>query len=153
MNGVAKGLVAGAVGTELLNVATYLDMALSGRSASSTPQEDVQKLADRVGVSLGEDAATAENRRTAVGAVLGYVTGAGLALTYGLVRRVLPPLPTAPAAVLVGLGAMTATNAGNVALKSTDPRSWSAHDWLADVIPHLAYGAGVVVTYEALERG
>ena len=39
---------------------------------------------------------------------------------------------------------MAATDAGNVALGLTDPREWSASDWLSDLVPHLAYGAGVV---------
>ena len=151
MRNLSKGLVAGAVGTELLNVATYLDMAISARSASSTPQEDVEKLARRVGMSLGRDESTAENRRTAIGALLGYVTGAGIGVTYGLARYVLPPLPTAPAAVLVGLAAMAATDASSAAMGTTDPRSWSAHAWLSDIIPHIAYGAGLVATYEALD--
>jgi hypothetical protein len=148
---LAKGLVAGAVGTELLNVATYLDMALSGRSSSSTPQEDVQILADRVGLSLGDDESTAENRRTALGAVLGYVTGAGIGVTYALARQVLPALPTVPGAVVVGLAAMAATDASSAAMGTTDPRTWSAHAWLSDLIPHIAFGAGVVATYEALD--
>ena len=151
MRSLAKGLVAGAVGTELLNVTTYLDMALSGRSSSSTPQEDVQKLADRVGLDLG-DASTAENRKTALGAVLGYVTGASIGVTYALARQVLPPLPIVPGAVVVGLAAMAATDASSAALGTTDPRSWSAHAWISDLIPHVAFGAGVVATYEALDR-
>jgi hypothetical protein len=37
-------------------------------------------------------------------------------------------------------------------LGTTDPRSWSPQDWAADAIPHLAYGVGVVITYDALRR-
>ncbi len=152
MRSLIRGLVAGAVGTELLNVTSYLDMALSGRASSSTPQEDVQKLADRAGLSLGGDSSTAENRKSALGALLGYVTGGGIGLTYGLARSVLPPPLAAPAAVAVGLAAMAATDASSAALGTTDPRTWSAHAWISDLIPHLAYGAGVVATYEALDR-
>ena len=152
MRNLAKGLIAGSVGTELLNVATYLDMALTGRGSSSTPEEDVQKLADRVGLNLGDDASTAGNRKTALGVVMGYVTGASIGVTYALARKVLPPLPTVPGAVVLGLAAMAATDASSAALGTTDPRSWSARAWLSDLIPHIAYGAGVVATYEALER-
>jgi hypothetical protein len=32
------------------------------------------------------------------------------------------------------------------------PGTWSAGDWASDVIPHLAFGAGVAVTFDALSR-
>jgi len=34
---------------------------------------------------------------------------------------------------------------------TTDPRSWSPGDWASDLVPHLVYGAGVVLTFDALE--
>jgi hypothetical protein len=34
-----------------------------------------------------------------------------------------------------------------VVLGITDPRTWSTADWIADLVPHLAYG---LVTYAAL---
>jgi hypothetical protein len=148
---LGKGLTAGMVGTELLNVATYLDMAIRGRGASSVPQDDVQALAERTGVPLGEGEA-AENRKTAVGTLLGYATGAGIGLAYGAGRPLLRHLPTLPAAVLVGVAAMAATDATSAALGTTDPRSWSPQDWLADLVPHVAYGLGVVATHDALDR-
>jgi len=42
---------------------------------------------------------------------------------------------------------LLAANGPMVALRITDPRTWSAVDWVADVVPHLAYGA---VTYATL---
>ena len=39
---------------------------------------------------------------------------------------------------------------GSVRLGTTDPSTWSAADWAADVIPHLAFGAGVVWAHAAL---
>jgi hypothetical protein len=47
---------------------------------------------------------------------------------------------------------MAATDASSASMGTTDPRSWSAQDWAADVIPHLAFGWGVVKTYDALVR-
>ena len=152
MGSVWKGFIAGAVGTELLNITTYLDMAVRGRGTSSVPDDDVQKMVDRAGISLGQDEDTAANRRTAIGTLLGYLTGASMGVSYGLARPVLRHLPGVPAAVLVGMAAMAATDAASTAMGTTDPRSWSAQDWLADLIPHLAFGAGVVATYDALER-
>ena len=153
MGFLRNGLIAGAVGTELLNITTYLDMAIRGRGASSVPEDDVQKLVERAGVGLGEDGDAAANRRTAIGTLLGYVTGASMGVTYGLARPLLRRIPPVPAAVLVGLGAMAATDATSAALGTTDPRAWTPDAWLADIVPHIAFGAGVVATYDALERG
>jgi F0F1-type ATP synthase membrane subunit c/vacuolar-type H+-ATPase subunit K len=128
-----------------------LDDALRGRPPSSVPQEDVQRLAERAGVSLGDDE-SGEARKSGLGALLGYVTGFGMGVAFGAAAPALTRRPRPLSAVLVGVGATAATDAGSVRLKTTDPRSWSAQDWLADIVPHLAYGAGVVVTYDALSR-
>jgi hypothetical protein len=32
----------------------------------------------------------------------------------------------------------------------TDPRTWGASGWLADLVPHLAYGFVAAAVYEAL---
>jgi hypothetical protein len=37
-------------------------------------------------------------------------------------------------------------------LKVTDPRTWSAADWLSDAFPHLVYGAVTYATLDALDR-
>jgi hypothetical protein len=135
----------------MLNVTTYLDMAVRGRSASSVPEDDVQKLVDRLGLSLGEDEKAKANRKSAIGTLMGYLTGAGVRVAYGLGRPALRRLPAMPAAVLVGVAAMAATDAASTAMRTTDPRSRSAQAWLSNLIPHLAFGAGVVETYDALE--
>jgi hypothetical protein len=149
MSKLTRGLAAGAAGTTLLNAVTYADMALRGRPESSIPAAAAGKLAERLGLPLGEGEA-AEARRSGIGAVLGLLTGcaggAAWALTHPVTRR----LPRPAAAALAGLGIMAATDSGNVALGLTDPRTWSASDWLSDLVPHLAYGAGVVMTLDAL---
>jgi hypothetical protein len=152
MRRLIRGVAAGAVGTEALNVTTYLDMAIRGRPASPLPEQDVAAMAERAGVSLGRDPQTAANRRSAIGALLGYVAGAAMGAVYGLVRPLARGVPQPVAVAAVGLGAMVATNAGSVRLGTTDPRTWSAQDWAADVIPHLAYGAGAVLAYDALMK-
>jgi hypothetical protein len=35
---------------------------------------------------------------------------------------------------------MAGSNAPMTVLGITDPRTWSAADWVSDVVPHLAYG-------------
>jgi hypothetical protein len=151
MSRIRRGALAGAAGTALLNATTYLDVAIRARPPSSVPQEDVERLAARAGVSLGDDE-TAETRKSALGALLGYVTGFGTGMAYAAIAPALGWLPRPVSAVLVGAGAMAAADASSAWLGTTDPRSWSAQDWLADIVPHLAYGAGVVIAYDALSR-
>jgi hypothetical protein len=81
---------------------------------------------------------------------MGLATGCAGGAAYALVEPALQPLPRPLAALAAGLGIMAATDPGNVAAGLTDPRDWSAADWLADVVPHLAYGAGLVAAYDAL---
>ncbi|HEX3932200.1 MAG TPA: hypothetical protein VHW64_15980, partial [Nocardioides sp.] len=50
-------------------------------------------------------------------------------------------------APLAAVLAMTGGNAPMAVLDVTDPRSWSPTDWLADALPHAAFG---VVTATAL---
>ena len=87
MNDVVRGVIAGAAGTVALNVATYFDMALRGRPASTVPADLAGRLAEVVGVDAlaGRDGADeqAGNRRTGTGALLGYVNGLGIGAAYG----------------------------------------------------------------------
>lgn len=52
VRGLAVGAAAGAAGTTALNTATYFDMVLRARPASSTPEISVEKLAETVGVTI-----------------------------------------------------------------------------------------------------
>ena len=52
MTAIGRGLVAGAFGTLLLNAATYLDMALTGREASTAPGETVKRAGGTLGLSV-----------------------------------------------------------------------------------------------------
>jgi hypothetical protein len=151
MSRLTNGALAGAAGTALLNAVTYLDVVARGRPPSSIPEDNVQRLAERAGVSLGSGE-TRDARTSGLGALLGYVNGFGMGAAYGIAAPLFAWLPRPLSALLVGAGAMLATNAGSVSLGTTDPRSWSAGDWLADIVPHVVYGAGVVGTYDALSR-
>ncbi|WP_226899165.1 hypothetical protein [Nonomuraea phyllanthi] len=68
MHTLVKGLIAGAAGTSALNIATYLDMAIRARAASSTPQQAVEKLTDLTDVDLGDDE-QADHRKQALAAL------------------------------------------------------------------------------------
>jgi hypothetical protein len=151
MSRYSHGITAGAVGTSFLNVTTYLDMALRGRPASSVPEQDVDRLAQLAGISLGEDEETAATRRSAIGALMGLLTGMGVGAVYGLVRPLARGVPQPVATVAVALGTMAATDGASAALGAGDPRTWSAADWASDLIPHLVFGAGVVRTFDALD--
>jgi hypothetical protein len=143
MHTLIKGLIAGAAGTSALNIASYLDMAIRGRAASSTPQQAAERLAGLAGVDLGEGE-QAGHRKEALGSLLGYGTGAGAGVCYALLssgRR--PPWPVGVLA-LTAL-AMTGSNAPLALLGTTDPRQWSATDWISDAVPHLAYGVTAYV--------
>jgi hypothetical protein len=116
------------------------------------PEEDVRRLADRAKISLGDDGESADARRSALGSLTGYVTGFGLGAAYGVLEPSARGLSPVARATIVGLSAMAVTDGTSVALGTTDPRSWSPQAWAADVVPHLAYGLGVVVAYDAFGR-
>jgi hypothetical protein len=148
---IRAGIIAGAVGTVAINVVSTLDMAVRGRPASSLPGEVAQRVAARAGISLrqGEHA---EHRREALGELAGYATGTLIGVAYGVAYPVARHLPPAWRSAAVGLAAMAATDGVSAALRATDPRSWSAADWASDIVPHLAYGAGTVGSFEGFDR-
>jgi hypothetical protein len=148
---LASGLASGAAGTSALNIATYLDMAIRARPASEVPQKDVESLAQRAGLNLDNDDAAAQ-RKQAAGALMGFFTGLAGGVTYSAVHPLLRRLPPPVAAAAVGLGVMAATDGVSAALGTTDPRDWALADWAGDIVPHLAYGAATVATYDALRR-
>ena len=66
--------------------------------------------------------------------------GAALGLADDAVQGALGNVPAGVCGVLVGAAALVGANVPMVVLGITDPRSWSATDWVSDVVPHLAYG-------------
>jgi hypothetical protein len=152
MRSLTRGLGAGAVGTALINMSTYADMALRGRPPSPIPEQDVRRVAALANISLGADDQTAAARRSAFASLMGYATGFGVGVAYGALTPLLIALPRTVRAALVGMSAMALTDVASTALGTTDPRSWSMQAWAADAIPHLIYGAGVVTAYEALDH-
>ncbi|SOD62621.1 hypothetical protein SAMN06297387_106198 [Streptomyces zhaozhouensis] len=134
--GPLAGAAAGAAGTSALNAVSYLDMVVRGRGASDTPTESVERLSEVTGVPVPGEGATRENRVAGLGPLLGLATGVGVGAALGLVR----PRHTAVAAALATTGALVGSNAPMAALGISDPRRWSAGDWLSDLLPHAAYG-------------
>jgi hypothetical protein len=146
--GILAGAAAGAAGTAALNAATYLDMTIRGRSASDTPQRTVDKLAGSAVPGEGE---TRDNRLTGLGSLSGIVTGVGIGAAFGVLRRLGLRPPTLIGGTVVGLAAMAATDSSMASMGISDPRTWSAADWLADLLPHLAYGLVTYGTLRALQ--
>lgn len=163
---ILAGLGAGAIGTVALNVTTYLDMVLRGRSASDVPARTAGKLADMAGVDLGNSAgaaagenpdqrrarAAAESRRTGVGALLGYATGLGVGALFGLLSPIVGRAPLPATGLLLGAAAMAGSDVPTTSLGVTDPRRWGAPGWMADIVPHLAYGLFTALAFRTLTR-
>jgi hypothetical protein len=147
-----RGAAAGAAGSTALNAVAYLDMAVRGRASSSTPEDTVEKLAEKAHVTIPGDEATRQNRLQGLGPIAGLAAGIGVGVALGLTRaaglRSRPLVGT----LLTTAGALVVANGPMSALGITDPRTWSATDWLSDVVPHLAYGAVAKTTMDAFDR-
>lgn len=146
-----RGALAGAAGTTALNAASYLDMVLRGRPASSTPEHTVSRMSEIAGVPVPGDEGHRPNRLSGLGALMGIVTGTAVGAGYGLARGLGWHPPIALAGVGSGLAAMVASSAPMTVLGITDPRQWRPADWAADVVPHLAYGFVTAAAYRATE--
>lgn len=143
------GLAAGAVGTIVLDTATYLDMVLRARPSSGVPGEVAGRLAGKASIPLGDEEA-AEQRKGGLGALMGYATGLSIGVAYSLVRPQLDRAPVPLAGVALGLAAMASTDVPAAATGATNPKQWGPSSWLMDLVPHLAYGLATAATYEAL---
>jgi hypothetical protein len=147
-----RGAAAGAAGSTALNAVTYLDMAVRGRGTSSTPEDTVEKLAATAHLSIPGDGETRQNRTQGLGPLLGLVAGIGVGVLGGLARASGYRSATPVGITLTTLGVLVAANGPMTVLGVTDPRTWSATDWVSDLVPHLAYGAVVKTTMDAFDR-
>jgi len=155
---IVHGLTAGAVGTAVLNTATYLDMVIRDRPSSNVPAQTAERATDLVGITLETDGDGSDgngphgrNRKQGVGALMGYLTGFGVGAVYGLLRpRILADVPRSVAGVGIAAAATAATVLPYSALGVSDPRTWPASSWAADIIPHLCYGWATAAAFDAL---
>jgi hypothetical protein len=153
LRGMLLGAAAGAAGTTLLNAVTYLDMVARGRPASSTPEDTVEALSEKTHISIPGQGEDRMNRVTGLGSLTGIAAGIGTGALLGLARAAGYRPGKVVSGLVATLGALLGTNGPMTALGVTDPRSWAAKDWVADVIPHLAYGALTAVVLDVLDRG
>jgi hypothetical protein len=147
--GLVNGALAGAAGTTALNAVSYLDMVWRGRAASTTPSDSVERLAERAGVTIPGTEAQRGNRVEALGPLLGIATGMGLGAVLGAAGALGVRTGPVRSVAVASLAALLVSNVPMTALGVTDPRTWSAADWVSDIVPHLAYGA---VTGHLLEH-
>lgn len=150
-----SGTIAGAAGTMALDITTYGDMLLRGRPASGVPAQVAETMAVKVGGDLAADATKeqAESKKSALGALLGYLTGIGIGTLFGLLRPRLGGLPRPVAGVALGLAAMAASDVPIAATGASDPRTWGLSGWLSDLLPHLVYGLVTAATFDAIADG
>jgi hypothetical protein len=152
VRGLMMGAAAGAAGTTALDASTYLDMGVRGREPSSAPVETVEKLSDRVGVTVPGDRGTRSNRVSGLGSLNGILVGIGVGAGLGGAEGVGWRPSTLTAGVVAAVVAMAVTDASMALLGVTNPRTWSRSDWLSDALPHLAYGLVAAVTLHALTK-
>jgi hypothetical protein len=145
-------LVAGAVGTTVLNAVTYLDMALRGRPASDLPARTVAAGLDLLDVEVPGRAGQRHNRDSALGAIAGITAGVGVGLAASLARAAGLRLSPLLGPLVTGAGTMAAADLPAAALGVTDLTRWSSQDWVSDVVPHLAYGVATHQTLRVLEK-
>jgi hypothetical protein len=139
--GLALGAVAGAAGTTALNTVAYLDMVVRARPASGTPQETVERLADRLHVQIPGDGEERDNRIAGLGPLAGMATGVGVGVLLGLAHAAGWRPGRLTGGLVATVGVLIASSGPMTVLGVTDPRTWTPKDWVADVLPHLAYGA------------
>ena len=147
-----RGAAAGAAGTTALNAVTYLDMTVRGRGTSSTPEQTVEKLAGIAHVSIPGQGEVRENRLQGLAPLTGLAAGTGVGVLAGLVRATGLRLATPAGTALTTVAVLAAANGPMTVLGITDPRTWSATDWLSDLVPHLAYALVVKKTMDAFDR-
>lgn len=157
LSSTLRGIIAGATGTVALDISTYMDMAIRGRSSSNAPSKMIDAVAQKIHPPLSTQSSSsnnqsAQNRESGLGCLLGYGNGLGTRVIYGILRSQFEEVPAQLAAPLVGLTAMAASDVPLVALRVSNPKTWGISGWLTDTIPHLIYGIVTVATYEALSK-
>jgi hypothetical protein len=152
-NRMLMGMVAGAVGTTMLNVVTYLDIAMRGRPPSEVPEKVVDELSSKLDLSLEEtgDHDVASNRRSALGALMGLVSGMAWGSIYGVVHPSVGNVPPVVRSAGLGMAVMAGNDVPAIALRATDPTEWGVTGWISDITPHIIYGVATVASYERLE--
>jgi hypothetical protein len=147
-----RGAAAGAAGTAALNAATYLDMVIQGRAASSTPEQTIEAVSDRLGIAIPGEGETRDNRVQALGALGGLATGVAVGALLGVASSMGWRPGLLGGSLAASSMAIVGGNGPMAQMGITDPRQWSAKEWASDVIPHLVYGVVTYATLDATQR-
>ncbi len=149
---LTRGALAGAAGGAALNLVSYADMAVSGRSASAVPAQVIERLLERSGspVDLGKGTER-DHRLQALGALSGLTNGIAVGAAAAWLREKGVRLPAVIGVVVLGGVAMVAADWPTKALGIDDPSSWSSSTWLSDALPHLVYGAVATAVIRGME--
>lgn len=155
MTGFLRGALAGAAGTTALNAITYLDMVVRARPASTTPEQLVEKASGIAKIEIPGAGEERQNRVSGLAPLLGIGVGTGVGSVAGVIHSLLlgrgRRLPFLVGALLVGASAMAASDVPLKLSGVSDPKTWTSTDWLADVVPHLAYGLVTEAAIRAME--
>jgi hypothetical protein len=138
--GLLVGGFAGAAGSTTLNVITYLDIAVRGRSTSTTPERTVEAMARLFHLTVPGSGDVLANRISGLGALTGYAAGIGMGLILGLAYALGWRPGLLVATLVAAILALVGTNGPMTVLGVTDPRTWGLVGWTSDLIPHLGYG-------------
>ncbi len=151
---IARGLLAGATGILALDAYTYLDMFVRGRPPSDVPATVVQKLAEKLGLDAlaTADGDEPKHRRSGAGALSGYGVGLGSAIAYSGIRPSTEAwLPWPIAGAILGLATLVVSEGSATKLGATDWSTWSASDWISDIVPRTLFGLCVAYVCEILD--
>jgi hypothetical protein len=151
LRAAGNGAAAGAVGTIMLDSITYLDIATTGRPASTTPQDTITRASRITHIPIPGDGSAQDNRVFGIGSLMGYALGVGTGALLGAAAQLTGRRPMLLSGALAASGvAMVVANGPMIALGTTNVRTWSASDWLRDILPHLGYGLGAAWTFRRL---
>ncbi|MGW6901199.1 hypothetical protein [Streptomyces sp. NBC_01727] len=153
LRGLLAGAAAGAAGCTVLDAVGYLDMVIRGRGASTTPEVTVERLSETLHVRIPGDENARENRVEGLGPLTGVAAGVGMGALLGLALSCGWRPGNAVLTATATTGALIGTNGPMTVLRVTDPRTWSRSDWVADLVPHVAYALVTVAVVRGLEPG
>ena len=116
----------------------------------------METLLGRLGLSMPGDDDARQHRVEGLAALLGAVTGVGVGAVLASVDDSLDGSLGRLPGPWGGLGlttlAMVAANGPMTLLGVTDPRAWTAADWISDLAPHVAYGFTAAFAYTSMSR-
>src|SRR4051812_31175125 len=129
-----------------------MDVAIRARPASQTPESSVEQLSNATGIKIPGSEKERQNRLAGLGPMLGIAAGVGTGAVLGAVWSKGWGAGRLGSVVAATVRALAAGNAPMIVLGVSDPRSWSASDWVSDVVPHFCYGAVTAAAWRSMRN-